>query len=371
MIQRVLIIGGYGNFGRFIAKRLARNADVQLIIAGRNREKAHALAGQLDAINTPEATQIDITSGLADSLEQIAPDIVIHTSGPYQLQDYKVAKACIDHGCHYIDLADGRNFVNGIAELDRAAKERKLLICSGASSVPALSSAIIDQYIDEFGTLERIEYAIATAQLTNRGLATTLSVLSYAGKPFKTLIEGRMRDVYGWLGLRFRKFHGLGSRPLGNCDIPDLDLFPKRYPSLKTIRFRAGLELKLLHLILAAMSWLVSLRLFPSLSRMAPQLLKISRLFDIFGDDGSGFYMELTGRTAEGKTRRILFEIVARHGDGLYIPCIPAILMTQKLIRGETTDTGAHPCIGFIDLDEYLAGLSDLNIQWQTSRHNL
>jgi len=29
MIKRILIIGGYGNFGRFIARRLAHEADLQ------------------------------------------------------------------------------------------------------------------------------------------------------------------------------------------------------------------------------------------------------------------------------------------------------------------------------------------------------
>ena len=68
--------------------------------------------------------------------------------------------------------------------------------------------------------------------------------MSYAGKPFTTLIDGTMKQVYGWQDLRWRKFRGLGWRALGNCDVPDLALFPRRYPDLKTIRFQAGLELR-------------------------------------------------------------------------------------------------------------------------------
>ena len=29
-------------------------------------------------------------------------------------------------------------------------------------------------------------------------------------------------------------------RWLGSCDVPDLDLFPLRYPSLRTVAFHAG-----------------------------------------------------------------------------------------------------------------------------------
>jgi hypothetical protein len=68
-----------------------------------------------------------------------------------------------------------------------------------------------------------------------------------------------------------------------------------RYPDLKSIRFQAGLELKGLHTILWALSGMVRLKLLPSLQPMAPYLLRISRLFDLFGNDDSGFYMTLRG----------------------------------------------------------------------------
>jgi len=364
-MKRILIIGGYGNFGRFIAGMLGREDNIQLIISGRNENKAKALAVKLNAKNTPETAILDINKGLDQSLATIKPDIVVHTSGPYQGQSYKVAKSCIDQGCHYVDLADAREFVAGIGELDQASKDKGVLVCAGASSVPCLTSAIVDEYIDEFKKLETLEYGIATAQLTNRGLATTSAVLSYAGKPFKTLIDGQMKDIYGWLDLRWRRFWGLNLRPLGNCDIPDLEIFPKRYPTLKTIRFQAGLELKVLHLILWVLSSLARFRLFPPLQPLAPTLLRISYFFDTFGKDDSGFYMKLSGTDKNNHPKDIHFDLVARHGDGLYIPSMPAILMAKKLANDEIAETGACPCVGFITLDDYLNGLKEFGITWK------
>lgn len=365
MNKRVLIIGGYGNFGQFVARMLAREVDMQVIIAGRSLDKAKLLATQLSAINPPETVALDITQPLAEALKEIAPDIVIHTSGPYQSQGYDVARACIAQACHYIDLADARSFVSNIKTLDEQAKAQNVLICSGASSVPTLTSAIIDDFITQFDCLESVEYGIATAQRTNRGIATTAAILSYAGKPFRTLINGEERDVYGWLDLNFRSFWGLNTRPLGNCDIPDLELFPSRYPTLKNIRFQAGLELKVLHLILVAMSWLVRISIIPSLQPLAPYLLNISRGFDVFGKDDSGFFMEMSGRENDGSAKKVLFEIVARESDGLYIPCIPAVLMAKKLARGEVIAIGAVPCMGFVGLDEYLSALGEFKIEWR------
>ena len=59
---------------------------------------------------------------------------------------YDVAKACIAWGCHYIDLADGREFVDGISALDALARENNVLVVSGASSVPCLTSALVDHW---------------------------------------------------------------------------------------------------------------------------------------------------------------------------------------------------------------------------------
>lgn len=364
---RVLIIGGYGNFGSFIAGKLAQEDDIQLIIAGRDEAKARGFAARLQAKNNAESHRLDINKGFKEALAVIKPHVVIHTSGPYQGQGYDVAEACINQGCHYMDLADGRNFVSGITQLDEKAKEKGVLICSGASSVPCLSSAIIEKYKGMFSKLEKIEYAIATAQLTNRGFATTSAAFSYAGKPFKTLVNGKMQDVYGWTDLRSRNFWGLGSRLIGACDIPDLEIFPGRYPDLKTIRFGAGLELKTLHIILFVLSWLVRLRIIPSLVPAAGFMLKTSFLFDPMGSDNSGFYMSMFGVDGNGKQKQVDFEIIARHGDGLYIPSMPSIIMAKKFAKGQIMERGAKPCLDIITLDEYMEALKGLDVEWRVN----
>lgn len=364
MTKRVLIIGGYGNFGSFITKKLAQDKNLHIIIAGRSQEKADKLAREVGA----EAVALDIHAGLTDALATIKPDIVIHTSGPFQDQGYEVAEACTAQGRHYIDLADGREFVEGITALNTQAKQKGVLVISGASSVPCLTSALVDHYRGEFQTLDALDYGITTAQKTNRGLATTAAILSYTGRPFETLIDGRMTDIYGWQSLHARKYPELGWRLLGNCEVPDLALFPKRYPELKTVRFYAGLEIPFIHLTLWAISWLVRFSLIRKLERAALFLLKTSYLFDWLGSANSGFHMELSGAGKDGKPKTVAFELAARSGDGPYIPCMPAILMTKKLANGTVTDTGAYPCMSFITLDEYLGALADLDISWSDKK---
>ena len=366
-MKRVLIIGGYGNFGQFISKALAADSQIQVIIGGRSLPKAQALSKELKSVNQTETERLDINNALETSLAKINPDIVIHTSGPFQAQSYHVAEACIAQGCDYIDLADGRKFVEDITNLDKNAKANNTLVISGASSVPCLTSALVDHYIDEFQQLEKLDFGITTAQKTSRGEATTAAILSYTGKPFNTLINGKTVNVFGWQNIHARTFPKLGKRLLGNCEIPDLSLFPKRYPQLKTVRFYAGIEIPFIHTSLWLISWLVRIGLITKLEKTAGLLLKIAAYFDRFGSNKSAFYMSMIGTNQENKKKTITFELTALSGDGPYVPCMPAILLAKKLARNEISKKGAYPCVGFITLGEYLSALEPLDISWETN----
>jgi saccharopine dehydrogenase-like NADP-dependent oxidoreductase len=362
MVTRVLIIGGYGNFGGYIARGLAGEVNVRLLIGGRSAAKAREFAASLGAANPAEDHVLDIDGDLAAALARIAPDIVIHTTGPFQTQDHRVARACIALGCHYLDLADAREFVANIERLDAEAKAKGVLVVSGASSVPCLTAAVIDAYLPEFAELVAVDYGISAAQHTNRGLATTSAVLSYVGKPFTMLRDGAMKTVHGWEDTHAERYPVLGWRLFGNCDIPDLSLFPLRYPTLRSMRFGAGHELKLLHIGTRVLGALVRLGVVGSLSDHAKALLRFAFLFDRFGSGQSGFHMILTGIGQDGKPKRRRFMLIARSGHGPYIPCMPAILLARRLANGEISRRGASACLDLIDLDSYLGALSGLDI---------
>ena len=273
-----------------------------------------------------------------------------------------MARACIVQGCHYVDLADARDFVTNIDLLNAEAMDRNVLVVSGASSVPCLTAAVIDDYLPAFAQLDAIDYGISAAQHTNRGLATTSAVLSYVGKPMTMLRDGHMKTVFGWEDTHAVRYPGHGNRLFGNCEIPDLTMFPKRYPTLRSMRFAAGHELKLLHIGTRLLGALVRLGIIGSLSNHAESLLRLAFAFDRCGSGRSGFHMILTGIGRDGKELERRFWIIARSGHGPYIPCMPAILLARRLAKGELTRRGATPCVDLIDLDTYLTALDGLDI---------
>ena len=370
-MNRVLIIGGYGNFGSYIARELAADPNIALLIGGRSKSKGDAFAASLDGVNPAAGCALDVDGDIEKRLREIRPDIVIHTSGPFQSQNHRVARAAIAAGAHYLDLADARHFVATIGELDEDAKAAGVAVIAGASSVPCLTAAFIDRYKPHFARLESAVYGIAAAQATNRGLGTAAAILSYVGKSFAILSNGKRKRVFGWQGLHAVRYPELGTRLFGFCDIPDLDLFPRRYPDLQELRFVAGHEVKLLHIGTWLLSWAVRLGIVRSLSPYAEQLLGLSFLFDPLGSDKSGFHMFLAGVDHHGRALQIRIFMVARQVHGPFIPCVPAILLAKRIAAGEDLPPGARPCLDLVTLDEIMSAIAHLDIDTIVTGPNL
>lgn len=357
VVGKVLVLGGYGNFGKRIAEALARSG-VPIIIAGRNGGKAGTFAAALKEHYRDaeiDAAVIDAERDLAANLQRLKPATVVNTCGPFQIKRYEVAEACVAACVHYVDLADGRGFVTGIPALDASAKSVGVWVISGASTVPGLSSAVLEHYRSEFATIESLRYGISPGQKAERGLATTQGILSYVGKPLKA-VPGDTKRRYGWQDIYRQTYPVLGARWMANCEIPDLDLLPARY-GIKQIQFSAGMENMPLHLSILALSWAVRLGLPLNLPKHAAFLLRASHWFDRFGSADGGMHMIMRGRDASGKPHERRWFIIARDGDGPQIPCVPAIILARKLASGAMPGAGAVPCVGMVTLEESLAEL--------------
>ncbi len=358
-MNKVLILGGYGNFGKRIARALVMHG-VPVIIAGRSHEKAesfnHTLPSALSSIAV-----FDVKHDLSAQLKTLKPVVAINTCGPFQTSNYNVAQACIEAGVHYIDLADGRDFVTGINTLDQQAKQKSVVVISGASTLPGLSSAVLEKYKDEFSEIESLVFGISPGQRAQRGLATTQAIMTYVGKPLK-VFAGINTPVYGWQNIYLQEYPELGKRWMANCDIPDLDLLPLRY-GIRSIRFSAGLELSFMHIGLWLSSWLVRAGVPLNLLGHATTLLKISNWFNGFGTADGGMHMIIRGKDKTGNTHVCRWFIIGKNGAGPQIPCIPAIILAKKLASAIPLNTGAYPCVGLISLEEYLSELKNFDIR--------
>lgn len=359
---RTLVIGGYGFFGARLVQRLATHF-LEITVAGRSKVAADALIARLapTARARLRGAALDIDSPSFESdLRELHPQVVVHTSGPFQGQDYRVARACILARAHYIDLADGREFVAGIQKLDAEARAAGVLVTSGASSVPALSSAAVDRLVSTLTQVDAIDIRISPGNKTERGLATVRAILSYCGAE----IPGTSRKrVVGWGGARRHQYSPpVGSRLLSPCDVPDLALLAQRYPGSPDVRFNAGLELGIFHRGMNVMSLLRRVGLVADWSRYAVPLKRIADWFLDWGSDHGAMHVTVTGRAASGEQVQRTWELLATKGDGPFVPTLAASALVRKLSTGDMPARGALPCVGLLTLNDFEREMQALNI---------
>jgi len=348
---RVVVIGGYGNFGARVCRALAGSAAMEVVAASRNPDSGRG--GLLD-LNVQHARLDHSARDFPRALARLAPGLVIHCAGPFQSQDYRVALGAMAAGAHYLDLADGRQFVARFSHhVHSAARAAQRVAISGASSVPALSSAVIDSLIGRLAQIEEIQIAIAPGQRAPRGEATVAAVLGYAGRRFKWRSGGAWRDAWGWQELKRLRFYGLGGRWAAACDVPDLELFPKRYPGVRTMEFRASLEVGAQQFALWLAALLRRRGMALPIERWAKPLARIASWMDVFGGDLGGMLVNVTGRRPDGSRARIEWHLTADAQHGPEIPCMAAILLARKLAQGGVAQPGAYSCMGFLTLPEF------------------
>ena len=370
-MKTILVIGGYGNFGKRLVMSLLQYYSVKLIVAGRSLEKAQQFQVhvQTQLSKKIEVIRLDVLhDDLTQVFEQIRPFIVINASGPYQTQrntsnNYYVAQACVKAGCHYIDLADDRVFVSEFAHnLNDRAVAANVMLVTGASTVPGLTGAVVDYFKENFAKINTLNYGISPGNKTERGRATVGSILSYTGRPFLTKKEGELVTIHGWQGLsRYDFGEPLGKRWMSYCDIPDLTLLPERYPQIQTIIFKAGLEVTLLHLGLWFLAGFSRIRLIKNWRFATGFLTWLSERFIAWGSDAGGMFIELHGQTMNGENKTLVWQLVAENGVGPNVPTIAAELIVKKILEGKIK-LGAMPCLGLFELEEFFAVAKRWNI---------
>jgi saccharopine dehydrogenase-like NADP-dependent oxidoreductase len=276
--MRVLIIGGYGNFGGRLVDLLRDEERLTLIVAGRDLVLADRFC---DARQGSAATVLAARFDRVDpqrAMAELQPDVVVDAAGPFQLygsDPYRTARAALAYGASYVDLADGRDFVRGITSLDADAKAAGKFALAGASSFPALTAAVVRTLRAFTPEVDSIVGGIAPSPFARVGFNVIRAIASYAGKPLRVLSNGQWTTLYGLISSRRLVVAPDGCDPLppirfSLVDVPDLAVLAEDWPEAKTIWMGAGPTPAVMHRLLWLASWCVRLRLVPSLLPFAP-----------------------------------------------------------------------------------------------------
>jgi hypothetical protein len=361
-VQKILILGGYGTFGCRLAQLLADESQLTLVIAGRSLAKAQRLCAELRSLGTIVPAELDRARDLEPQLRAIAPDLVVDASGPFQAygeNPYRVVESAIALGIHYLDLSDGADFVRGIASFDQAARARGVFVLSGVSSCPVLTAAVVRRLSAGMARIESIAGGIAPSPYADIGLNVVRAIASYAGKPVTLLRAGRNTTAHAIIDSRSFTVAPPGRLPLrarrfSLVEVPDLELLPELWPSLRTVWMGVGTVPEIWLRGLNALAWLVRLRLLPSLLPLAA-LIHNTRTRLSWGEHRGGMFVTVEGTLADGAPVERSWHMIAEADDGPFVPSMAAEVIIRHCLAGRMPKPGARSGVHDVELADYEA----------------
>ena len=360
---RILIVGGYGIFGGRLVELLEGEARLTLLVAGRSLESARKYcAARTKAAATLIPISFDRTSDDVTQLAALSATVVVDASGPFQAYGtnaYRLIEQCMACKVNYLDLADGSEFVAGIAKFDASARAAGVFVLSGVSSFPVLTAAVVRHLSGGIQTIQSIRGGIAPSPYAGVGLNVIRAIASYSGQKIPMRRSGRsatgspftesMRFVIAVPGRI-----PLHSKRFSLVDVPDLRALVELWPETTDVWMGAGPVPVPLHWALTGFAWLVRIGLLPNLSWMAGTMHFVTNHVR-WGEHRGGMFVEVAGRSANGEPSVREWHLLAEGDDGPLIPCMAVEAVIRKVLAGAPPPAGARTAMCDVDLSDYEA----------------
>ena len=362
---KVVVLGGYGTFGRRLVELLSDEPRLTVVIAGRSVAKAEALRASLPPGAAIETMELDREGNIGPALAALDPDILVDVTGPFQAYGatpYRLAETCLRLGVNYLDFSDGSDFTAGIARFDAEARARGIFMLSAVSSAPALSGAAVRHLAAGLASIETVEGGIAPSPFAGIGRNVIVAIASYAGRPLRLARDGQPRTAYGLTETRRMTICPPGRLPLSSrrfalVDVPDLALMPAMLPGLRSAWFGAGTAPQFYLGLLVLLARLARYRLFPPLRLFTGLFHSVANRLT-WGERRGGMYVRLIGRDGEGRSVSRSWHLLAEGDAGPSVPAMAADAVIRRCLAGHPPEPGARHAAAALDLADFARGFA-------------
>ncbi|KAG4386647.1 hypothetical protein AAZX31_11G093500 [Glycine max] len=225
--SRILVLGGTGRVGGSTATALSNLCpDLQILVAGRNREKGEALTAKLGGNSEFACVDIDDVNSLETALKSV--DLVVHAAGPFQQAERcSVLEAAINTKTAYLDVCDDTSYAWRAKSLMNMALDANVPAITTGGIYPGVSNVMAAELVraasESEDKPERLRFYYYTAGTGGAGptiLATSFMLLGEEVVAYNKGEKIRMRPYSGMLNVDFGK--GIGKRDVYLLNLPEV-----------------------------------------------------------------------------------------------------------------------------------------------------
>jgi saccharopine dehydrogenase-like NADP-dependent oxidoreductase len=223
MDNRILIVGGYGAVGRIVAARLANRFPGQVIAAGRNYDKANALAQESGEKIRPLQLDIFTAHETPDILNGVSLVVMC-----LDLPDTRFVELCLQKGIDYVDITANYDFLAQVEALDGMSQANGGTAVLSVGLAPGLTNLLARHAQSQFDELRQVDIHLLLGLGEAHGEAAVRWTVENFNTEFTVQEAGTARRVKSFEDGKQTTFPGsLGKRTTYRFNFSDQHVLPR------------------------------------------------------------------------------------------------------------------------------------------------
>lgn len=361
MAKAIQILGGYGGVGRALARLLLQHTDVNLVISGRNKDRAQALVRQLSG-QFPDrqiAAKFADASDLASMIAAFAQTdlVVMATSTPQYIP--LVAEAALACGADYLDMLVRQDSPEVLQHLEASIHEKRKIVIVQSGIHPGLPAALIRYGARFFDQYHTAQAALAMNERFENPESTVELVSDLANFNSKIVKNGIWRDA-GYRDMLAFEF----GPPLGRRTC---------YPLLlrELLPLKDDFNLQQMGLYVAGFNWVVDYFVFPLIMLFQKIkkgfALKLSQWLmylgvNYFSPPEKGIAMVFKARGTKD-SQPAACDILARAEDGYLFTALAVAACIKQYLSGMIKKPGIHLMGLVVEPEKLLSDMKAMGLE--------
>jgi saccharopine dehydrogenase-like NADP-dependent oxidoreductase len=370
--DRVLILGGYGNTGRPLARLLLEATDVRLVLAGRNVARAEATAAELngrfggDRVVGAYADASQLPS-LHRAFEDV--DVVVVTSSTAEFVE-NVANAALEARADYLDVQYSTQKMAVLQSMAGRIEESGCCFITDGGFHPGLPAALIHYVAPCFDRLEKaVVGSVIKIDWASLDIGTTtVEELVTEFTDFQALVfrEGSWQQI-GMMGMMKPQTMDFGREFGRQYCVPmfleEMRAIPELYPDILETGFYVG-----------GFNWFVdwfaspiimlALHLWPQRA-ITPTARLMHWGLRTFSRPPYGTLLKVEARgTRDGQAKAV--DVTIYHEDGYAFTAIPVAACLLQYLDGSIRKPGLWLQAHIVEPNRLMRDMERLGIEVHT-----